>query len=380
MRRTSAAASRAHAQARGQTLGKPRRACHPSPVPRSPRVLALVLVTGPLACTSQAPSRLQARDGAGGQAPAPATPSPSAPAKAPEAKAPEKPEPKPGELVAEPPPGTELAEIRLTLREGAVYKVTTVGNVEFGSVMQGTAFAREERLALSACSGAGFTRACSLEHRYVHFDAEPPGGAFLKADEEVVKGLVTRHALRATGERTGQTEVSGPPEQAEGSAGKALADAHRFYCLRFPEQPIGVGARWRSKCQMRSGGVIDTRDVIWELSKLENDPDTGRRAELKYIGKYLAPGKKGTREGAVSGILYFLVDVGEPHLLREQFTTASDAASGFRAKTTVAYQFSRLERDKEGKEIALRVDGKPFPEAPAAPAGELMSPAEAPGG
>lgn len=353
-------------------------------MPRSPRLLTLVLAAGPLACTSQAPSRLQARDAAGGQTPAPtAAPSPAAdPAKATEAGAPEKPEPKPGELVAEPPPGTELAEIRLALREGAAYKVTTVGNLEFGSVMQGTAFAREERLELSGCNGAGFARACTLEHRYVHFDAEPPGGAFLKADEDAVKGLVTRHVLRATGDRGGPTEVSGPPEQTEGPAGKALADAHRFFCLRFPEQPIGVGARWRSKCQMRSGGVIDTRDVIWELSKLESDPDTGRRAELKYIGKYLAPGKKGTREGAISGILYFLVDVGEPHLLREQFTTASDAASGFRAKTTVAYQFARLERGKDGKEIALRVDGKPFPEAPPAPtpAGELMSPADAPGG
>lgn len=295
-----------------------------------------------------------------------------------------------GRVLGAPPPGAETAELRLALKEGTTYRVTTVGNVQFGSLMQGTAWAREERLSLSNCSGEGFKRACTLEHRYVNFEAEPPNGRMLENDEKAVRDLVTRHQIVATGERVGATEIAaGPREQADSPAGKALAEVDRFFCIRFPDQAIAVGAKWRASCHVRSGGVVDTRDVLWELDKLERDPDTGLRAELSYLGKYRAPGAKGSLEGVISGKMYFFVDTGEPHLIREQFTMATDAASQFVTATTAAYQFAKLVPGPGGKETAVRVDGKPFPEAPAvnepsgaaamSPAGEPAD-ATAPGG
>ncbi|HEY8377657.1 MAG TPA: hypothetical protein VIK91_14275, partial [Nannocystis sp.] len=264
----------------------------------------------------------------------------------------------------------------------ASYRVTTIGNIRFGTLVQPTGYAREERIELSQCAGEGFSRACTLTHRYVNFEAEPPNGRFLEADENAVRELTTSHRLRATGERVGETAiVAGPKEQAESAAGQALTQAHRFYCLRFPEEPIGVGAKWRSKCHMRTGGVIDTRDVVWEVTKLERDDETGLRAELTYVGEYTAPGAKGPVQGVIRGVLYFFVDAGEPHLMREEFTTATDAAAAYKTHTQVAYQFARLVPGPDGKEIAVRVDGKPFPEAPAlnewapaAPAGSEPAP------
>lgn len=336
-----------------------------------PALASLLASSLALACTSEQPSRLQQRgDPPAAPADAPvAAPAPATKQDAPAAPLAEAPAPAPSagkvELSAEPPAGTELAEIRLSLREGS-YRVTTVGNVQFSSMPQPTGFAREERLSLSKCRGEGYARSCTLEHRYVNFEAEPPSGRFLEADEAAVKDLVTRHSLSATGQREGATEIAeGPAEQAQGPAGLALAEVHRFYCIRFPEQPIGVGAKWRSTCSLRTGGVVDTRDVMWELSKLERDPDMGLRAEITYLGKYRAPGPKGTREGAIEGVLYFFVESGEPHLMREQFTTAFDSASAFQAKTAIAYQFARLAPGPDGKEVAVRTDGKPFPDAPA---------------
>lgn len=314
------------------------------------------------ACGDPGPSRLQQRDAdaapktAAPEVQAPVgDPSPATPADSPSKADPSRPSS----------PPSELAEIRLALREGTNYRVTTIGNIRFGSLVQPTGFAREERLSLKDCEGEGYARACTLEHRYVNFEAEPPNGKFLDNDEKVVNQLVTSHRLLATGERPGTTTVTGPKEQAEGKAGLALADAHRFLCIRFPEQAIGVGAKWRAKCQMRSGGVIDTRDVLWELKKLERDPDTGLRAELAFIGEYTAPGAKTSLEGVVRGTLLFFVDAGEPHLLREEFTTATDKASKYVTHTTLAYQFAKLVPGPDGKEVAVRTDGKPFPEAPA---------------
>ena len=276
-----------------------------------------------------------------------------------------------------PPPPSEQAEIHLSLKEGSTYRVTTIGNVRFGSLVQPTGFAREERLTLKDCDGESFTRVCTLEHRYVNFEAEPPNGKFLTTDEKAVADLMTSHRLLATGERPGTTTVTGPKEQADSKAGQALADVNRFFCIRFPEQAIGVGAKWRSKCQMRSGGVVDTRDVLWELKKLERDPDTGLRAELAYIGEYSAPGAKTSVQGVVRGTLFFLVDAGEPHLLREEFTTATDSASKYVTHTTLAYQFVKLVPGPDGKEIAVRVDGKPLPEAPPLNAPQPSPPADA---
>lgn len=343
------------------------------------RVLSAVTLPLALAVAcggSPPPSRLQQRSEASGGAPAADV---SAPTKAAEAATPG-PAPKaPGPLVgaegqvqAEPPPGAEKVSLRLALPEGAAYRVTTIGNLHFGSMVQPTAFAREERLTLSGCTGEGQARACTLEHRYVHFEAEPPTGQLLENDENEVRGLVTRHGLKASGERVGTTEiVDGPKELAESPPGKALSEVHHFSCIRFPEQPVAVGAKWRATCHQRTSGVIDTRDVLWELDKIEHDPDTGLRAELSYLGTYLAPGPKGTLEGVIRGSMFFFVDAGAPHLIREEFTMARDAASQFVTHTTLVYQFARLVTEK-GVETAVRVDGKPFPPAAApapAPAG-----------
>ncbi|MFY0540895.1 hypothetical protein [Nannocystis pusilla] len=50
-----------------------------------------------------------------------------------------------------------MTEIRLALREGTNYRVTTIGNIRFGSLVQPTGFAREERLSLKDCEGEGYS-------------------------------------------------------------------------------------------------------------------------------------------------------------------------------------------------------------------------------
>lgn len=336
------------------------------------KALSLVL----LACAcggAEQPSRLQQLEGKAGdrpevEVPPAATAGPTDAARG-DKKAGEKPVvptgPE-GQVIGAPPAGAETAVLKLALTDGTTYRVTTVGNVQFGSMIQGTAWAREERLSLSNCAGEGPARSCTLEHKYEKFEAEPPNGRLLENDEKAVAGLVTRHGLKATGERVGPTEIAaGPKDQAESADGKALAEVDRFFCIRFPDQPIAVGAKWRATCHVRSGGVVDTRDVLWELEKLERDPDTGLRAELSYLGKYRAPGVKGTLEGVISGVMFFFVDAGEPHLIREQFTMATDAASQFVTHASNAYQFAKLVPGPGGKETAVRVDGKPFPSGPA---------------
>jgi hypothetical protein len=276
----------------------------------------------------------------------------------------------PGALTAEPPAGTELVSIRLALEDASVYRITTVGNVAIAS-MAPTAYAREEQLELDECSGEAEARRCRVTHRYRKFDAEPPAGQIYALDEKAVAPLVTRHTLLATGARDGATLVEG--DGADSEAGKALAAVHRFYCLRFPDRPIGVGAKWRDSCSMRTGGVVDTRDVVWELTKLDT-VDGQRRAELTYLGEYRSPGPKGDRPGVVSGILYFMVDAGEPHLLKEQIALKSSAASDtVLSTTTVAYQFARVVKDRKGQEKLVRTDGAEFP-APPAPAKHAAKP------
>jgi hypothetical protein len=84
-------------------------------------------------------------------------------------------------------------------------------------------------------------------------------------------------------------------------------------------------------------------------------------------------------------VMFFLVEAGAPHVIREQFTMASDAASQFVTQTSVAYQFAKLVPGPGGKETAVRVDGQPFPagpavnepKAPAEPADEAKAPDEA---
>lgn len=289
-----------------------------------------------------------------------------------------------GGLTARPPEGTELMPVRLALKEGSVYQITTIGMVGFTSVRP-SGFAREERLELDACAGADAARHCRLTHRYVHFEAEPPNGRIFTADEQRVDKLVTSHTLLASGAREGVTAIQGPKDQLEDPANAALSDVHRFLCLRFPDEPIGVGAKWKDVCHMRTGGVVDTREVIWELTSINKDAEGRRRGEFTYLGRYTAPGEKGPRTGTVAGMLYFMIDAGEPHLLKEKLVTRLTPDSQFETTTTIAYQFARLIRDKSGKEIAVRTDGEPFPSEPTTPpatppdpAGANMSPAPDP--
>lgn len=282
----------------------------------------------------------------------------------------------PGGLTARPPEGTELLPVRLALKEGSVYQVTTLGMISFTGV-QPSGYAREERLELDECSGADQARRCRLTHRYVHFEAEPPSGRIFAADEQRVDKLITRHTLLASGVREGSTAIEGLAEQLESPPGKALAEVHRFYCLRFPEEPIGIGAKWKDVCHMRTGGAIDTREVIWELTNVSKDAEGRRRAEFTYVGNYLAPGEKGDRTGTVAGMLYFLLDAGEPHLLREKIVTRLDPASSFQTSTTLSYQFARLVKGKDGKETAMRTDGEPFPVAPPLPPADPTATGEA---
>ena len=272
----------------------------------------------------------------------------------------------PGGLTALPPAGTELIPVRLALKDDSVYQVTTLGMVAFTGV-QPSGYAREERVELDECSGADQARRCRLTHRYVHFEAEPPNGRIYAADEQRVDKLISRHALLASGAREGDTAVEGLAEQLASPDAQALREVHRFYCLRFPEEPIGVGAKWKDVCHLRTGGAVDTREVIWEFTNLSTDDEGHRRAEFTYVGNYLAPGDRGERRGTVAGMLYFLLDAGEPHLLREKIVTRLDPASSFTTSTTIAYQFARMVKGKDGKETAMRTDGQPFPVAPALP-------------
>jgi len=333
--------------------------------PRSSHVLIALLLS---ACTGEpsGPSGLASRSAANPVTPASTSPvvTPAAAGSTPAPAVPD--DIAPGGLTSRPPEGTELMPVRLALKDDSVYQVTTLGMVAFTGVPP-SGFAREERIELDACTGADQARRCRLTHRYVHFEAEPPNGRIYAADEQKVDKLITRHALLASGAREGSTEIEGPAEQLDSPSGKQLREVNRFYCLRFPEEPIGVGAKWKDICHLRTGGVVDTREVIWELTSLSNDEQGRRRAEFTYVGNYTAPGDQGDRKGTVAGMLFFLLDAGEPHLLREKIVTRLDPSSQFTTSTTISYQFARLVKDKDGKETPMRTDGEPFPVAPPLP-------------
>lgn len=336
---------------------------------------ALVPVMVLSACPgSPAPSGLEQRNATPTPVPQDSPSGPPA-GPAPAAKPTPPPATVPGQLTAEPPAGTELVPVRLALQEGSVYQITTIAVVGFTSVKP-SGFAREERVELDQCEGEGEARRCRLSHSYVHFEAEPPNGRIFESDERKVDKLVTRHTLRSNGARDGETEVSGPAEQQSSSDGLALHEVHRFFCIRFPDVPIGVGAKWKDVCHMRTGGVVDTREVLWELTRISTDDKGRRRADFTYAGNYLAPGEESPRMGSVQGILYFFLDEGEPHLIKEQIATVRDPQSRFQTVTTATYQFAKLGKDKHGKPIYLRTDGEPFPEAaPAADANMTPAPA-----
>lgn len=247
------------------------------------------------------------------------------------------------------------------------YRITTVGMVQLPIVEKPTGYAMQEGITLDHCEGEGAARSCRLHHRFLQFEAEPPAGKFMQSDHDRVAEVKLSHALHADGSADAPTEVSG--RLGEG-IGDALTLAHAFYCIQLPAEPVAVGATWTSTCRSWARGALATRELTWTLAKLEDDPESGQRAELRYQGRYAQPAPDGERVGTVQGILYFFVEAGQPHLLREQIALPLKAG-GATTKTTVNVQFARV--DSADPEALLRTDGKPFPEvppaSPTAPAG-----------
>ena len=268
-------------------------------------------------------------------------------------------------LLLENPDGPKT-RLLLGLEEGSIYRMTTVGALRLPLVQQPTGFAREEQLTVSACTGEGEARSCTLEHRYRNFDAEPPAGAYLKRDEQAVAALVTRHSLRADGTRAGATTVEGPAPALESENARELADVERFYCIRLPREPVAVGARWAASCRQRAGGLIDTRELIFKLENLDKEPGTNEaRAEISYMGTYAATAKDGPRTGAVTGRLYLWATAGAPHLLTEQLdvlTGDKESSAGMKSVTTIKVQFTRVLPGPP--EELVRTDGRPFSAPP----------------
>ena len=253
----------------------------------------------------------------------------------------------------------ERVQLRLALAEGAHYRVTTIGMLQLPLIDKPTGFAREEDVSLSDCKGEGAARSCLVTHRYRNYEAEPPTGQGLEADEHQVSALVTSHRMDASGLRMTDTAVQGEtsPVLAE-----QLSQLHRLYCIRLPTEPVGVGATWRDVCRTREGGSLVTRELTWRLTKLEQTPD-GRRAELEYAGRLNRLDTKGKLvSGEVKdGQLFVWADAGEPHLMRERLVFVLDAEKGVGTGTTLRYQFAKVAGD--GEQL-LRTDGKPFEHEP----------------
>lgn len=247
-----------------------------------------------------------------------------------------------------PPDDAERVSLYLALDEPTTYEMTSIGMVKFSMVQAPVGFARRERVTLDNCQGEGATRSCKASHRYFNFESELP---ILQEDEARVSELTTAHTLGANGIRTGTTAVDGPEAALESDAGKALADVHRFYCLRFPDEPVAVGAKWKDDCVTRSGGQPTKRQVMWELSKLDDDPGgLGKRAELSVVGKVTRPDAKGVpREGTLQGRLLFLVDRHQPFRYQERIVVKTDDAGKMESRTDVATQFALVTPGKPEK-------------------------------
>ncbi len=261
-------------------------------------------------------------------------------------------------------PEGDRVQLTLRLKEDSIYRVMTIGNVQLPAVQKPTGFARQEELRLKNCSGEGVDRSCTLEHRYLNYDAEPPTGTFMKQDELQVAELVTSHTLFADGRYGGPTKVEGPAERVSAPAGQALASAERFYCLRLPKQPVAERASWKSRCRRRVGGKVDEREVVFVLKTLDEEPGTGeKRAEIAYIGSYTTTDPKlGERKGAVTGSIFLWVSTGELHMIREKISLTMDDGRGLATETTMKTQLSRL--DPGPPELLTRTDGRPFTTPP----------------
>ena len=254
----------------------------------------------------------------------------------------------------------EKVQLRLALAEGATYQITTVGLVTFPAVQQPVGFARREHVSLGGCEGEGPGRKCTLTHEYKNYEAEQPTGAPLENGEKPVMALKTSHQIDGTGKRLGTTKVEGEADALEHADAKALADAHRFYCIRLPDQPVGLGATWKDTCQMRTGGQVVTKEAEWTLKKLDDDPDgAGKRAELMVKSAYKSVDAVGNaRTGVARGVLYLWVDAGEPHLYREMIVQPV-GDKGLKTKTSINYQFAKV--DPKDPDKVLRTDGAEFP-------------------
>lgn len=265
----------------------------------------------------------------------------------------------------------DRVQLRLQLDEGATYRTTTIGMLKLPLVERATGFAREEQLSLSDCRGEGAARDCLLTHRYRNYEAEPPAGKGLELDERIVSELVTAHRLDSSGLRASDTSVQGDTSPA---VTEQLAAVHRFYCLRLPSEPVGLGATWRDACRTRLGGQLVTRDLTWRLAKLDRSDESSARAELEYAGRVRRVDESGKLiNGEVKGVVYFWVDAGQPHLLRERVGFVLNPVNGLGTTTDLRVQFTLLDEDGE---TLLRTDGKPFEQSPNA----LNDPRSAPSG
>lgn len=249
-------------------------------------------------------------------------------------------------------------QLRLALADDAHYRITTIGMLKLPLIDKPTGFAREEDVTVSGCKGEGAARTCLLTHDYLNYEAEPPAGAGLEADEKQVAAVRTSHRVDASGLRITDTEVQGETSPAHQ---QALAQVHRLYCIRLPAEPVGVGATWKDVCRLRQGGSIVTRELTWRLAKLE-DTEDGVRAELEYAGRVRRIDPKGKLiNGEIMGALFFWVDAGEPHLMRERVGFELNPSKGVSTGTDYRYQFTKVVGDE-----LLRTDGKPFDMPPQA--------------
>ncbi len=254
--------------------------------------------------------------------------------------------------------GDTKVTLRLALPDDTTYRVTTVGMIKYPAMPKSTGFAREELIKLRECTGEGASRSCQLEHSIQNFEAEPPYGRFIAADEAPARELTTRYRIDATGKRLGESVVEAPPETADSDKVKALAKVEFFYCMRFPEVPVGVGAAWQTSCVIRNDGRVSTREATWEVANIEENTDDGHtRVELRVLGTASTVNARGESKGTFGGTLFFFADIGEPHLLREEISTMVAKEGGIRTSARLNYQFAKMQGD-----TAVRTDGQPFPE------------------
>ncbi|MEZ4379725.1 MAG: hypothetical protein R3A79_00135 [Nannocystaceae bacterium] len=254
------------------------------------------------------------------------------------------------------------ATLRFALPDDTIYQITTVGLVQYPAMPKPTAFARREELRLTGCAGADGERTCSLEHMVTNFEAEPPYGRFIEADEQPVRGVTTRYKVDARGAPVDAATLEAPPETAQTPEVKALSDVDRLFCVRFPEVPVHEGAAWEVECVVRNDGRQSTRRATWEVVKIADGDDGHTRVELKVLGTTTAMTRKGEQSGTFGGTLFFFADIGEPHLLREEISTQVAQEGGIRTVARLNYQFAK----RRGDEV-VRTDGTPFPEGTAPP-------------